>query len=136
MPQSEHGHGLSDRDFNSLFTLDKPVIFNFHGYPYLIHKLTYRRENSRNLHVRGYKEHGNINTPMELAIQNQIDRFNLVIDVIDRVPRLRVAGAHVKELMKNSIIENIAYANSEGYDKPEFTDWKWPYGEAEESERA
>jgi xylulose-5-phosphate/fructose-6-phosphate phosphoketolase len=126
-PRSEHVHGLSDQDFNSLFTLDKPVIFNFHGYPYLIHKLAYRRVNSRNLHVRGYKEHGNINTPMELAIQNQIDRFNLVIDVIDRVPQLRVAGAHVKESMKNEIIENIAYAYREGYDRPEFTDWKWPH---------
>jgi xylulose-5-phosphate/fructose-6-phosphate phosphoketolase len=126
VPQSEHVHGLSDQDFNSLFTLDKPVIFNFHGYPYLIHKLAYRRANSKNLHVRGYKEHGNINTPMELAIQNQIDRFNLVIDVIDRLPQLRVAGAHVKEWMKNQIIENIAYAYREGYDRPEFTDWKWP----------
>jgi len=127
VPRSEHIHGLSDQDFNSLFTLDKPVIFNFHGYPYLIHKLAYRRANSRNLHVRGYKEHGNINTPMELAIQNQIDRFNLVIDVIDRVPKLRVAGAHVKEMMKNEIIENIAYAYREGYDRPEFIEWKWPY---------
>jgi len=126
VPQSEHVHGLSDPDFNSLFTVDKPVIFNFHGYPYLIHKLVYRRANSRNLHVRGYKEHGNINTPMELAIQNQIDRFNLVIDVIDRVPQLQVAGAHVKEMMKNQIIENIDYAYREGYDQPEFTDWKWP----------
>ncbi len=127
LPQSEHIHGLSDQDFNSLFTLDKPIIFNFHGYPYLIHKLAYRRNNSRNLHVRGYKEHGNINTPMELAIQNQIDRFNLVIDVIDRVPKLQVAGAHVKEQMKNEIINNIAFAHQEGFDKPEFTNWKWPY---------
>jgi xylulose-5-phosphate/fructose-6-phosphate phosphoketolase len=128
VPQSEHVHGLSDQDFNSLFTLDKPVIFNFHGYPYLIHKLAYRRANAGNLHVRGYKEHGNINTPMELAIQNQIDRFNLVIDVIDRVPRLRVAGAHVKEWMKNEIIDNIAYAYREGFDRAEFTNWKWPHG--------
>jgi xylulose-5-phosphate/fructose-6-phosphate phosphoketolase len=126
VPQSEHVHGLSDEDFNSLFTLDKPIIFNFHGYPFLIHKLAYRRANARHLHVRGYKEHGNINTPMELAIQNQIDRFNLVIDVIDRVPKLRVAGAHVKEMMKNAIIENVAYAYREGYDRPQFTEWKWP----------
>ena len=87
-PESEHPHGLSDRDFDSLFTKDKPVIFNFHGYPWLIHKFTYRRTNHANIHVRGYKEKGNINTPLELAIRNQVDRFNLAIDVIDRVPRL------------------------------------------------
>jgi xylulose-5-phosphate/fructose-6-phosphate phosphoketolase len=127
MPQSEHAHGLSDADFDSLFTVDKPVIFNFHGYPYLIHKLTYRRTNSRNLHVRGYKEHGNINTPMELAIQNQTDRFNLVIDVIDRVPSLKRAGAQVKERMKNEILVCKRFAYVEGYDRPKFTDWKWPY---------
>ena len=126
-PQSEHEHGLSDADFDSLFTQDKPVIFNFHGYPYLIHRLTYSRTNSRNIHVRGYKEHGNINTPMELAIRNQIDRFNLVIDVIDRVPQLQVAGAHVKELMKDEIIESLHFAFQKGYDRPEFSDWKWPH---------
>jgi xylulose-5-phosphate/fructose-6-phosphate phosphoketolase len=126
VPRSEHIHGLSDADFDGLFTPDKPVIFNFHGYPWLIHKLTYRRTNSRNLHVRGYKEHGNINTPMELAMQNQIDRFNLVMDVIDRVPGLEVRGAHVKERMKNEIIACKQFAYSEGYDRPEFTDWKWP----------
>jgi xylulose-5-phosphate/fructose-6-phosphate phosphoketolase len=122
----EHPHGLSHRDFDSLFTTDKPIIFNFHGYPWLIHKLAYRRTNHKNLHVRGYKEHGNINTPLELAIQNQIDRFNLAIDVIDRVPRLQVAGAHVKEWLKNQIIENSNYAYEHGIDKPEITDWKWP----------
>jgi xylulose-5-phosphate/fructose-6-phosphate phosphoketolase len=125
-PHSEHGHGLSDRDFDSLFTTDKPVIFNFHGYPWLIHRLAYRRTNHRNMHVRGYKEHGDINTPLDLAMRNQIDRFNLVIDVIDRVPRLQVAGAHVKERMRNQIIENTNYAREEGIDKPEITDWKWP----------
>ena len=96
-PSSEHPHGLSDRDFDSLFTVDKPVIFNFHGYPWLIHRLAYRRTNHKNMHVRGYKEKGNINTPLDLAIQNQIDRFSLAIDVIDRVPGLQVAGAHAKE---------------------------------------
>jgi xylulose-5-phosphate/fructose-6-phosphate phosphoketolase len=126
-PESEHAHGLSDADFDSLFTRDKPVIFNFHGYPNLIHRLTYRRTNNRNLHVRGYKEHGNINTPMELAIRNQIDRFNLVIDVIDRVPHLQVAGAHIKELMKNEIIESLRFAFQQGYDRPEFSDWQWPH---------
>jgi xylulose-5-phosphate/fructose-6-phosphate phosphoketolase len=126
-PQSEHIHGLSDRDFDSLFTMDKPIIMNFHGYPWLIHKLAYRRTNHKNLHVRGYKEQGNINTPLELAIQNQIDRFNLAMDVIDRVPRLRVAGAHFKEWLKSQIIENTNHAHEYGIDKPEFSDWKWPY---------
>jgi xylulose-5-phosphate/fructose-6-phosphate phosphoketolase len=123
----EHPHGLSDRDFDSLFTTDKPIIFNFHGYPWLIHKLSYRRANHKNLHVRGYKELGNINTPLELAIENQIDRFNLAIDVIDRVPRLNVVGAHFKEWLKNQIIENCSYANDNGIDKPEIVNWKWPY---------
>jgi len=127
-PRTEHLHGLSDRDFDSLFTLDKPIIFNFHGYPWLIHKLAYRRTNHKNLHVRGYKEQGNINTPLELAIRNQIDRFNLAIDVIDRVPKLQVVGAHVKELLKDQIIENTNYAYEHGIDKPEFSDWKWPFG--------
>ncbi len=86
-PQSEHPHGLSDRDFDSLFTVDKPVIFNFHGYPWLIHRLAYRRTNHSNMHVRGYKEKGNINTPMELAINNEIDRFSLAMDAIDRTPQ-------------------------------------------------
>jgi phosphoketolase len=126
-PETEHLHGLSDRDFDSLFTMDKPIIFNFHGYPWLIHKLAYRRTNHKNLHVRGYKEKGNINTPLELAIENQIDRFNLAIDVIDRVPKLRVAGAHFKQWLKNQIIENTNHANEYGIDKPEFTNWKWPY---------
>ena len=111
MPDTEHPHGLSDRDFDSLFTIDKPVIFNFHGYASLIHKLTYRRTNHDNIHVRGYKEKGNINTPLELAILNQIDRFNLAIDVIDRVPRLQAAGAHIKEWLKDQIIESINYAH-------------------------
>jgi xylulose-5-phosphate/fructose-6-phosphate phosphoketolase len=126
-PEAEHLHGLSDRDFDSLFTVDKPIIFSFHGYPWLIHKLAYRRTNHNNLHVRGYKEHGNINTPLELAIQNQIDRFDLAIDVIDRVPKLQVAGAHAKEWLKNQIIENTNHAHEYGIDKPEFTNWKWPY---------
>jgi xylulose-5-phosphate/fructose-6-phosphate phosphoketolase len=126
LPTTEHPHGLSDRDFDSLFTSDKPVIFNFHSYPSLIHKLSYRRKNHDNLHVRGYKEKGSINTPLELAILNQIDRFDLAIDVIDRVSTLRSSGAHVKELLKNQIIESIAYAHSEGIDKAEIRNWKWP----------
>jgi xylulose-5-phosphate/fructose-6-phosphate phosphoketolase len=126
-PQTEHPHGLSDRDFDSLFTTDKPIIFNFHGYPWLVHKLAYRRSNHGNLHVRGYKEKGNINTPLDLAMVNQIDRFNLAIDVIDRVPALHVAGARVKDWLKNQIIENTAYAYQEGVDKAEITEWIWPY---------
>ena len=127
VPETEHPHGLSEQDFDSLFTPDKPVIFNFHGYPWLIHKLTYRRTNQHRIHVRGYKERGNINTPLELAIQNQIDRFNLVIDVIDRVPKLGSAAAHVKERMKNAIIEHMNYAHEQGIDKPEIVNWTWPY---------
>ncbi|MDB9315057.1 phosphoketolase family protein [Spirulina sp. CS-785/01] len=125
--ESEHPHGLSNRDFDTLFTPDKPVMFNFHGYPWLIHKLTYRRTNQERIHVRGYKEKGNINTPLELAIRNQIDRFNLVIDVIDRVPKLQSAAAYVKERMKNSILEHLHYACEHGEDKPEITHWTWPY---------
>ena len=126
-PSTEHPHGLSDRDFDSIFTLDKPIIFNFHGYPWLIHRMTYRRTNHRNLHVRGYKEKGNINTPLDLAIQNQIDRFSLAIDVIDRIPSLHVAGAHVKEKLRNMQIECQNYAYEYGIDKPEIEQWKWPY---------
>jgi xylulose-5-phosphate/fructose-6-phosphate phosphoketolase len=126
-PETEHPHGLSDRDFDTLFTVDKPIIFAFHGYPWLIHRLAYRRKNHKNLHVRGYKEKGNINTPLELAIQNQIDRFSLAIDVIDRVPRLQVAGAHAKEKFRNLQIECQNYAYENGVDKPEAANWKWPY---------
>nr|WP_233490183.1 hypothetical protein [Thiocapsa marina] len=126
-PAGEHPHGLSDADFDSLFTKDRPIIFNFHGYPWLIHRLAYRRTNHRNLHVRGYKEKGNINTPMELAIQNEIDRFSLAIDVINRVPRLQVAGAHVKEKLRDMQIECRNYAYEHGIDKPEIDDWVWPY---------
>ncbi len=123
----EHPHGLSDRDFDSLFTMDKPIIFNFHGYPWLIHRLAYRRTNHNNLHVRGYKEKGNINTPLELAIENEIDRFSLAIDVINRVPRLQVAGAHVKEKLRGMQIDCRNYAHQHGIDNPEVSEWTWPY---------
>ena len=126
-PSSEHPHGLSDRDFDSLFTVDKPVIFNFHGYPWLIHRLAYRRTNHKNMHVRGYKEKGNINTPMELAINNEIDRFSLAIDVIDRSPRLQRIGAHAKERYRNMQIECRQYAYENGIDPPSISDWIWPY---------
>jgi xylulose-5-phosphate/fructose-6-phosphate phosphoketolase len=127
VPPSEHPHGMSDRDFDSLFTTNKPIIFNFHGYPWLIHRLSYRRTNHANLHVRGYKEFGSIATPLELAIENQIDRFNLSIDVIDRVARFQASGAHVKEWLKDQILEHLAYAHENGIDKPEIRDWEWPY---------
>jgi xylulose-5-phosphate/fructose-6-phosphate phosphoketolase len=127
MPQSEHPHGLSDRDFASLFTADKPIIFNFHGYPWLIHKLAYRRPNHENMHVRGYKELGSINAPLELAIFNQTDRFDLAIDVIDRVPRFRSTGAHTKDWLKDQICDSLNYANHHGVDRPEVRDWKWPF---------
>jgi xylulose-5-phosphate/fructose-6-phosphate phosphoketolase len=126
-PATEHPHGSTEREFDSLFTRDRPVIFNFHGYPWLIHKLAYRFKNHENLHVRGYKEKGNINTPLELAILNEVDRFHLVIDVIDRVPRLQTKGAHLKERMKNEIILNLAYAREHGTDRPEIANWVWPF---------
>ena len=123
----EHPHGLSDRDFDGLFTADKPIIFNFHGYPWLIHRLAYSRTNHKNLHVRGYKERGNINTPMELAIENEIDRFTLAIDVIDRVPKLQSTGAHAKEKFRNQQIACRRYAHEHGIDNPEIVEWRWPY---------
>ncbi len=126
-PTSEHPHGLPDRDFDSLFTVNKPVIFNFHGYPQLIHRLAYRRTNHDNIHVRGYKEQGNINTPLELAINNNVDRFSLAMDVVDRVPRLQKVGGHAKERFLNQQIECRNYAHQYGIDKPEATDWVWPY---------
>jgi xylulose-5-phosphate/fructose-6-phosphate phosphoketolase len=126
-PATEHPHGLSDSDFDSLFTTDKPIIFNFHGYPWLIHRLTYRRTNHDNMHVRGYKEQGNINTPLELAICNQIDRFSIAIDVIDRVPKLKSAGAHTKEQLKDEQIACRNYAFEYGTDRPDIVNWKWPY---------
>jgi xylulose-5-phosphate/fructose-6-phosphate phosphoketolase len=127
VPSTEHPHGLSDRDFDSLFTQDKPVIFAFHGYPWLIHRLTYRRTNHHNMHVRGYKEKGNINTPLDLAIQNQIDRFSLAIDAIDRVPKLQRIGAHAKEEFRNLQIECQNYAYQHGIDDPDVEAWRWPY---------
>jgi len=126
-PASEHPHGLSDRDFDSLFTVDKPIIFDFHGYPWLIHRLAYRRTNHANLHVRGYKERGNINTPLELAIENEVDRFSLAIDVIDRVPRLQATGAHAKERLREQQIDARTHAYEHGIDAPEYRDWQWPF---------
>ena len=127
VPQSEHPHGFSDRDFDSLFTVDRPIIFNFHGYPWLIHKLAYRRTNHKNLHVRGYKEQGSINTPLQLAIENQIDRFSLAIDAIDRVPRLQSKGAHAKEWLKGQIVDHLRFAREQGMDRPEVEAFRWSF---------
>ena len=126
-PSTEHPHGLSDRDFDSLFTVDKPVIFNFHGYPWLGHRLTYARKNHENMHVRGYKEKGNINTPLELAIENEIDRYSLAMDVIKRVPRLQKIGAHAMEKFLNEQIACRNYAFEHGIDRPDVAGWTWPF---------
>lgn len=124
---TEHPHGLSDSDFDGLFTSNKPIVFNFHGYPWLIHRLTYNRTNHGNLHVRGYKEKGNINTPLELAINNQVDRFSIAIDVIDRVDKLKVAGAHAKAKFRDMQIECSNYAHEHGIDNPVFANWQWKH---------
>jgi xylulose-5-phosphate/fructose-6-phosphate phosphoketolase len=126
-PIAEHPHGSTDSEFDSLFTTDKPIIFNFHGYPWLIHRLSYRFKGHDNMHVRGYKEKGNINTPLELAMLNETSRFNLVLDIIDRVPKLRGRAAHLREEMKNAIVEHMAYAHEHGTDSKEITEWVWPY---------
>jgi xylulose-5-phosphate/fructose-6-phosphate phosphoketolase len=125
-PVSQHPNGSTERDFDGLFTTDKPIIFNFHGYPWLIHKLAYRFRGHQHLHVRGYRERGNINTPFELALLNEASRFHLVIDVIDRVPKLREKAGHLKDEMQNAIIDNLAYAREQGADRPEIADWTWP----------
>ena len=127
VPNTEHPHGLTDREFEALFTPNKPVIFNFHSYPWLIHRLTYRRPNQHNIHVRGYKEQGNINTPLELAIRNQTDRFSLAIDAIDRMPRFQVTGSSVRESLCDQQIDCKNHACEFGLDRPEVTDWKWPF---------
>jgi len=125
-PREEHPHGLSDREFDGLFTPDKPVIFAYHGYPWLIHRLTYRRANHKNLHVRGYKEEGSTTTPFDMAVLNDLDRFHLVIDVIDRVPRLGYKAAHLRQLMRDKLIEHRQYIERHGQDMPEISEWKWP----------
>ena len=123
---TDHPHGSSASEFDGLFTADKPIIFNFHGYPWLIHQLAYRFKGHDNMHVHGYKERGNINTPFELAILNEVSRFHLVIDVIDRVPMLRDRAGHLKDEMQNAIIDNLQYAHEQGTDRSEICDWTWP----------
>jgi xylulose-5-phosphate/fructose-6-phosphate phosphoketolase len=126
-PVSEHSHGLTDKDFDSLFTTDKPVIFGYHGYPWLIHRLTYRRNNHKNIHVRGYKEEGTTTTPFDMVVLNELDRFHLVMDAIERIPGLENRGAHVKQKMRDRIIEHKNYITVHGDDMPEISGWVWPY---------
>ena len=124
--ESEHPHGMSDAAFDSLFTTDRPIVFAYHGYPWLIHRLTYHRTNHGNLHVRGYKEEGTTTTPFDMVMLNDLNRFHLVIDVIDRVPRLGPRAGHVRQLMVDKRIEARAWTRQEGEDLPEVANWAWP----------
>jgi xylulose-5-phosphate/fructose-6-phosphate phosphoketolase len=124
-PESEHPHGLSDRDFDAIFTKDKPIVFAFHGYPMLIHRLTYRRTNHKNLHVRGYKEEGTTTTPFDMVVLNEMDRFHLVQDVIDRLPQLGASAAYAKQAIRNALIEHRHYINERGEDHPAVLGWRW-----------
>jgi xylulose-5-phosphate/fructose-6-phosphate phosphoketolase len=124
-PNSEHPNGFSDDDFDALFTRDRPIIFAYHGYPWLIHRLTYRRHNHENLHVRGYKEEGTTTTPFDMAVRNDIDRFHLAIDVVDRVPGLTSSGAHVKAALREKLAEHTRYITQTGDDLPDVRDWRW-----------
>ena len=124
-PERDHPHGLSDNDFDDLFTRDKPIIFAFHGYPWLIHRLAYRRTNHAQLHVRGYKENGTTTTPFDMAVLNDLDRFHLAGDVIDRVPSLGSRAAHTKQHLRDRLLEHKAYIEKHGEDLPEIRDWRW-----------
>jgi xylulose-5-phosphate/fructose-6-phosphate phosphoketolase len=126
-PSTEHPHGLSDHDFDSLFTTDTPVIFAYHGYPWLIHRLTYRRHNHENLHVRGYKEEGTTTTPFDMTVLNDLDRYHLAGDVVDRVPKLQKVGGHFKQFLRNKLVEHQQYIREHGEDMPEIQNWKWKY---------
>jgi xylulose-5-phosphate/fructose-6-phosphate phosphoketolase len=126
-PNTEHPHGLSDREFDTLFTLDRPVVFAYHGYPSLVHRLTYRRSNHPNIHVRGYKEEGTTTTPFDMVMLNDLDRFHLVMDVIDRVPALGSRGAHLRQRMADERVRCRAYTRQEGEDHPDVRAWTWPY---------
>jgi len=122
---SEHPHGFNDKDFDMLFTKDKPIIFAFHGYPSLIHRLTYRRTNHKNLHVRGYKGEGTTTTPFDMVVLNNLDRFHLVDDVIDRLPHLGSTVAYIKQYLRNKLLDHKAYIETHGEDMPEILNWKW-----------
>jgi xylulose-5-phosphate/fructose-6-phosphate phosphoketolase len=124
-PHTEHPHGMTDKEFDTLFTTDKPIVFAFHGYPWLIHRLTYRRRNHRNLHVRGYKEEGTTTTPFDMCVRNDIDRFHLVDDVIDRVTGLGGEAAYVKQEIFDKLVDHKHYIATYGDDMPEIRDWKW-----------
>jgi len=124
-PDTEHPHGLNDAEFDALFTRDKPVIFAFHGYPWLIHRLTYRRTNHDNIHVRGYKEEGTITTPFDMTVLNELDRFHLVMDTVDRLPRTGHLGARLKHLLRDKLVEHKQYIDQHGQDLPEIRNWKW-----------
>lgn len=126
-PESEHPHGLSDKEFDTIFTTDKPIIFAYHGYPWLIHRLTYRRTNHKNLHVRGYKEEGTTTTPFDMVVRNDLDRFHLVGDVIDRVEKLGYAAAYAQQMLRDKLIEHKHYVTKHGQDLPEIQEWKWSY---------
>jgi len=125
MPQEEHPHGLLDREFEDIFTPDKPVIFAYHGYPWLIHRLTYRRPNHSNIHARGYKEEGTTSTPFDMVVMNDLDRFHLVMDVVKRVPALRHRAVYVQQMMRDKLIDHQQYVRQHGDDMPEIRDWKW-----------
>jgi xylulose-5-phosphate/fructose-6-phosphate phosphoketolase len=124
-PQSEHPHGLSDVDFDELFTRNKPVIFAFHAYPWLIHRLTYRRTNHDNIHVRGYKEEGTITTPFDMTVLNDLDRFHLVMDAVDRLPQTGDQGIYLKQQLRDKLVEHKLYIDKYGEDLPEIRNWKW-----------
>jgi xylulose-5-phosphate/fructose-6-phosphate phosphoketolase len=128
-PESEHPHGLSDAAFDGLFTRDRPVVFAYHGYPLMIHRLTYRRANHHNIHVRGYKEEGTTTTPFDMVMLNDMDRFHLVKDVIDRVPGLGPKAAQVRQLMVDERARHRAYTREFGDDSPDVRDWAWPFAE-------
>ena len=132
-PPSEHPHGLSDHEFDALFTTDKPIIFAFHGYPWLIHRLTYRRTNHKNLHVRGYKEEGTTTTPFDMVVLNDLDRFHLVEDVIDRLPQLGSRAAYFKQAIHDKLIEHKQYIAKYGDDMPEIAGWKWNQQDRDET---
>ena len=134
-PKGEHPHGLSDKDFDILFTADKPIIFAYHGYPWLIHRLTYRRNNHHNLHVRGYKEEGTTTTPFDMVVLNDLDRFHLAGDVIDRVPKLGYTAAYVKQYLRDKLIDHKHYITKYGDDMPEIRDWTWPYSGGSEEQK-
>jgi xylulose-5-phosphate/fructose-6-phosphate phosphoketolase len=126
-PSSEHPHGLLDREFDSMFGTDKPIIFAYHGYPWLIHRLTYRRAAHNHLHVRGFKEEGTTTTPFDMTVRNDLDRFHLAGDVVDRVPRLQRVSPHFKQFLRDKLVQHKQYVHEHGDDLPEVKNWSWPY---------